>query len=214
MTTWADLLSDIRTDLGDVDGTDYSDAQLYLWAKDAVNDYSLVFPRIMDRVRLSESEGHYPLPADFIAVIDVETPQDTYLEQRLDRPGVRFRNTGSQPTLYYISGGNLYLNGTPQGDVLLTYQAQHTLPTAEDDMSADISVQSRDEELIRLYVKAKANEQARTDQANLDRYKPGGRRDDNPLMPETESLMDEYQRKLAERIPGGTIYLWRPGRRR
>ncbi len=47
-----------------------------------------------------------------------------------------------------------------------------------------------DEELIRLYVKAKATEQIRTQQSSLDRFKPGnGGRDDNPMNPEVRDLM-------------------------
>ena len=100
-------------------------------------------------------------------------------------------------------------------DVYLTYEARHTLPADEDDTTFLLSVPESDEELIRLYVKAKISEQTRTKQATLDRFKQGsGRRDDNPLEPEVGDLMGEYRMKIAERTSGGIILLFRPGRRR
>jgi hypothetical protein len=61
-----------------------------------------------------------------------------------------------------------------------------------------------------LYVKAKVYEQMRSRQASLDRFKLGnGARDDNPLTPEVDDLMKVYHEKIAERIPGGNIELYR-----
>ena len=97
----------------------------------------------------------------------------------------------------------------------MTYDARHVIPAASDDTAALLTIPEDDEELIRLYVKAKATEQIRTQQASLDRFKPGsGSRDDNPMTPETGNLMQEYRNKIAERIKGGTIMLYRPGRPR
>jgi hypothetical protein len=87
-------------------------------------------------------------------------------------------------------------------------------PASPDDNTFSLTIPIADEELIRLYVKAKASEQLRTQQANLDRFKLGnGDRQDNPLLPEVNTLMVEYRTKLAERYPGKTIKFWKPKRR-
>ena len=217
MATWAEMLSDLRTDLKDTGGTPkWTDAQLYLWAKDAIRDYSQHFPRMVVRTELTVSGSAYPLPSDFVSVVEVECPSDRYLEARLARPGVRYRTVSGQPTRYYLEGSELYLNSTPlDGDeVLLTYYALHSVPDDVDHSEMVMTIPAADEELIRLYVKGKAYEMVRSAQAKLDSFKMAGRRDDNPVEPEVANLMDEYHSKIAERFPGGTIRLWRPGRSR
>ena len=215
MTTWANLLNDIRTDLKDTGATQkFSNAVLYLAAKDAIRDYSLHLPRVIFRELLTVANGVYPLPDNFIRVVEVECPLDTYLEERQVRPGVRFTSSAI-PTQYIIEGTNLRLNAETSEGVYLTYEARHLLPDDEDDTTFEMTVSEADEELIRLYVKAKLSEQMRTKQAALDRFKQGaGRRDDNPLEPEVGDLMAEYRMKIAERSSGGIILLFRPGRRR
>jgi hypothetical protein len=215
MTTWAQLLLELRTDLKDTgDKPKWPDPLLFIFTKDAIRDYSLFFPRMMMRVGLVEQDSTYILPDDYVRAVEVECPKDSFLEQRQERPGVRFHSQGDA-TLYYIGHGLLHLNGTPKGDVLLTYEAVHAIPASVDDIEAVLSVPLVDEELIRLYVKAKAYEYVRGPQANLDRHKIGsGSRDDNPVMPEVRDLMREYRRKIAERTLGGGVMLWRPGRRR
>lgn len=216
MTAWDEVFSDIRTDLKDTSATPrWSDDSIFLWTKDAVRDYSLYLPLVMRRVELTLSGSSYPLPVDYLQDIYVECPRDNIIEMRMDRPGTKF-STVSVPSRYMVEGGQLYLNASPlAGDeVLLSYYARHTLPTAYSDTSV-ITVPDDDMELIRLYVKAKAAEQLRTQQAALDRFKLGsGDRDDNPLLPEYEILMSEYRNKIAERIGGGVVLLYRPGRTR
>ena len=73
-----------------------------------------------------------------------------------------------------------------------------------------LDIPDPDLELIRLYVKAKVYEQMRSRTAALDRFKLGsGSRDDNPIAPEVADLMKVYHSKIAERIPGGNIELYR-----
>ena len=68
-----------------------------------------------------------------------------------------------------------------------------------------------DEEIVRLFVKAKISEQMRMRQSSLDRFKQGsGDRDDNPLLPEHNELMREYHYRIAQRL-GGLIQLNRSG---
>jgi hypothetical protein len=215
MTTWVDLLADIKADIAD-DGTRWSDTALYLYAKDAIRDYSTYFPRRFYRVELVGSEGVYTLPSDFVADIAVECPKETYLERRYRHPGARFK-TLSRPIHYYVEGGTLYVNGPPlDGDpVLLSYNALHEVPSAVNDDTFVLTVPAMDEELIRLYVKAKAFENLSGQQSVLDRFKLGGsKRTDNPVFIPAEDLMEDYLRKIAERTTGGSIELWRPGRPR
>ena len=215
MTDWTTFLSDIRVDLKDT-GTvkRFSDEALYLWAKDAIRDYSMHFPRRIDRKALLVSNsGGFQLPADYIQDIEVEYPINTFLEHRQQRPGQSYSG-GTTPTSYYISGGYLYLNSDAPADAIyLTYDAVHPIPGAHDEDEFELTIPLSDEEVLRLYVKAKASEQLRTQQSNLDRFKLGsGDRQDNPLLPEVNTLMLEYRTKLAERYPGKTIKFWKPRR--
>ena len=217
MTTWATLLSQVRLELKDPAGTKYSDDLLFLYGKDAIKDYSSYFPRRVDRTALTlDANNSAALPTGFISDVSVECPKNRFMERRFERPGAKYITSGS-PTLYYISGGRLYLDAAPSGDdeVLLTYMTMHVLPTSKTDITTEMTVPEMDEELIRLYIKACAIEQTRTHQSSLDRFKLGsGGRDDNPMTPETRNLMDEYLAKIAERIPGGVIKLYRPGKLR
>lgn len=216
MTTWAELFADIRVDLKDTTNTPrFSDDAILLWTKDAVRDYSMHFPQIVHREELTLTGDSYPLPTSFIRELYIECPRDNFIETRMDRPGIGYYIV-SVPTRYMVEGGLLYLNATPQDgqEVLLSYEARHDLPASYQD-DTDITVPDDDLELIRLYVKAKAAEQLRTQQAALDRFKLGsGSRDDNPLAPENQDLMMEYRKKIAERDAGGVILLYRPGRMR
>ncbi len=211
MTTWETFLAEIRADLGDTGTTPrFSDAKLFVFTKDAVRDYSIWFPRRIDNVELALSGSSFPLPTDFIAEIQVEYPIGTFLERRANRPGTRFPNS-KQSLYYFIQGGKLY-TAPPNDVVYLTYLATHPVPASEEDLTFAFTIPEVDLELPRLYVKAQAYTGMRTRQAALDRFKMAGARDDNPLMPETADLMADYHEKIAQRIPGGYVSLYRPGK--
>jgi hypothetical protein len=209
METWRSLLTDIRADLQDTSETPrWASALLLTYTKDAVRDYSIWFPLRVDKLELVPIMGQYPLPANYVEDIQVECPLDTLLERRRDRPGNRYVPN----SMYYtVQGGNLYIAGSPL-HVYLTYFAAHPVPAGVEDIDFQFTIPDTDIELIRLYVKAKIQALVRGRQANLDRFKATGTRDDNPLVPETENLMDEYYRKIAERVPGGVVALYRMGR--
>jgi len=211
METWGTLLTDIRADLQDTSTKPrWSDDTLFVFTKDAVRDYSTWFPRRIDRLELVLTEGKYPLPLDYIEDIQVECPLDTFLERRLDRPGVKYRRSS---LYYFVQGGSLYLSGAPLGEgPYLTYLASHPVPADVRDTTFTFTVPDSDIELVRLFVKAKVNGQMRQRQAALDRFKPVGERTDNPLEPEVDNLWDEYYAKVAQRIRGGVISLYRVGR--
>ena len=214
MATWKALLADLRTDLKDTGATPrWSDATLYLFAKDAVRAYSVDLPNIVFRETLTAADGVFTLPTECIGIISVESSEGVYLERFEPKVGKRVR-LSSAIVSYYTSGGKLYLNTTPtNGDtVMMTYKAVYDLPISEEDDDTIINIPIEDEEIVRLFVKAKISEQMRLGQSSLDRFKPGsGARDDNPLLPEHNELMREYHERIAQRL-GGMIPLHRHGR--
>jgi hypothetical protein len=216
MTTFGTLLGQIRADLKDTNEDKYrwTDAALYIYIVDAIRDYSIHFPRRVDRYEMTESGGSYPLPPDFVSEIHLECPQDRFLELRHSRAGITYKTLPTRPWYYYIDGGNVYLLGAPREDdeVLLTYSSLHTIPTSETDTTMVLTVPDRDIELLRLYVKAQAIEFVRTKAARLDQYKMTGKRTDNPLEPEARNLMEEYYRKITDRKPPRAVRLYRRGR--
>ena len=216
MATWSDLLIDVRVELDDaVEDYKFSDELLFLFCKDAIRDYSQNFPLEIFREELTATDSKFQLPADLLEVDAVEMPLNTYLEEVSRRPGTVV-NVPSVQKHYRIIGGYLYTEPAPtDGETLyLTYSSTHTLPTSADDDSTVMTFHLDDEELIRLYVRAKVVEQQRVKQSSLDRFKLGsGSRDDNPLLPEHNELMWEYKGRIAERS-GGVIILYKPGRRK
>lgn len=217
MTTWAQLLGEVQTELKDLEGKKFPKETIYIYLKDAISDYSQFFPLRVIREQLvydADVEA-FTLPENILTDIQVESPRDRFIERRIVRPGVRFSMTAT-PTLYWIEGGYLFLNSKSidEAEVLLTYDALHGLPANADDDDYNLTVPSRDDELIRLYLRAKVSGQVRQHQATLDRFRVGGgKRTDNPMEPETGNLWDEYDMKVATRTPAGTVYLWRPGRK-
>lgn len=216
METWGSILVDIRADLQDNGASPrWSDDVLYVYAKDGIRDYSTWFPRRIDRFGLTLTEGAlapqatYPLPLDFIEDIQVECPAGFLLERRLDRPGVKYR---PNRLYYFIQGGSLYLSGAALDAPLLTYLASHPVPASKEDTAFTLTVPDADIELVRLYVKAKVYSQMRGKTATLDRYRPVGDRQDNPMQGEVLDLWGEYYARIAQRIPGGVISLYRAGR--
>ena len=214
-TTWAQFLKDLREDLQDSGSSPrWTSYLLWLYTKDAINDYSLWFPRRIDSVELVASGTGYALPDDFSTDIYVESPKDTFLERRLPTTGRKFL-AQSSPYFYYLDGGKLYLNSTTVTDgPYLTYYAIHDVPTSEKTTPTfTFTIPDSDLELIRLYVRAQVHTQMRSKQARLDRFEPGsGRRDDNPLHPEANTLLDEYYNKVSLRVGGGAVRLHRTGR--
>jgi hypothetical protein len=216
MTTFGTLLSYLRSDLKDTNSASYrwSDEVLYIYTVDAIRDYSIHFPLRVDRYELTVGDGCYALPNDFVYEIFVECPQDRFLEKRYTRQGITYKTLPNRPWYYYIDGGNLYLMGSPRDEdsVLLTYSCLHSVPTSESDTTFVLTVPDRDLELLRLYVKAQAIGSMRTKGARLDQYKMTGKRNDNPLQPETMSIIEEYDRKIQERKPARVVHLYRTGR--
>ena len=207
-TTWAGFLAGIRSYLQDTSQTNpkYSDELIYLYTCDAIRDYSQWFPKVT-RVEIANVDGGYALPEDFGGVITIEDDNGAFLKKRLARPGYKYR-TLTNPTRYWVNSEGIRLNSSTTNAIYLTYRGSHDLPASADDTTFVFSIPDRDMELISIYVRAQCLEQTRSRQANLDRFKRRGERDDNPLIYETSSLMDEYLAKVAERYTGGARYLY------
>ena len=205
-TTWEIFLSQIRSYLKDNNSTTpkYSDDLILLYTQDAVRDYSQWFP-LVKRAEVQNSGGSYPLPADLIDVRAVECPEESYLARRMVRPGRRYKMV-HVPTHYWVAADGLYLNSETADPIYLTYASVHDVPAAVG-VPFTFTVPTRDMDLLNLYVRAQCLGQTRSRQANLDRFKRTGRRDDNPMLVETNTLMDEYYAKVAERVGGKVIYL-------
>jgi len=214
MSTWGTLLADIRIDLKDAGTTKrWSDEIIFLFAKDAIRAYSVDLPMQVYREVLTAANGSFALPSQYTGIISVESSEGVYLARYEPLQGKRIK-LPSEARSYYVSGYVLYLDVTPSdGDtILFSYKKSHDVPTSKDDTTKAMTYPAEDEEIIRLFVKAKVAEQMRLAQSGLDRFKPGsGSRDDNPLMPEHDELMGEFRRRIAERS-GGIIHLNRTGR--
>jgi hypothetical protein len=208
MPTWGDLLADLREDLQDTSPTNpaYTSKMLWLYARDAVKDYSQFFPLRVDALEIAGVDERYALPADFIDEIFVECPRGTFLEPRVITPGIK-KVAGTTVYRYEIIGGGIYLDAATDESIWLTYSAYHTFPTSETASTTVISVPLGDIELIHLYVRARITTQVRARTANLDRYKEDGRRDDNPMAKEYNNLMGEYHRKIMDRERPTAIHL-------
>lgn len=217
MTTWAELLGEIRIDLQDTNETSprFTSRDIYISARDGVRDYSMWFPKMIDRLELVAENGKFPLPEDFIEEHYVECPIDTYLEKQDRRPGVRYIKSRRAIT-YHIQSGAIYLScPVNDGDVIyLTYGAAHDVPADENDSEFVFTIRELDIELIRFFVRGRLFTRMRGKQASLDRFKVTGRRDDNPIIFEVEDLMRDYKDGIAMRYGGGTISMYRRGRGR
>lgn len=212
MSSWARLLADVREDLQDTGTTPrWTDQALYLYLKDAIRDYGKHFPLRFDRVVLVFDTDHYTLPADFKRALLVESPLDRALEQKTALPGQQRNPPSASPYYYWLAGG-LYLDKPTTADVLLTYEAWHPLPASEQDGDFAITVPEEDEELLRLYITAKAQTIMRGRTARLDRFRPGQGRGDNPMIYEVEDLFLDYRRALAAKKGVENIFLHRKNR--
>ena len=216
MTTWGGLLADIRSDLKDTGATPrWGDDILYLFAKDAINAYSLDFPLLSIRQEIMAANGTFDLPSNYLDAISVETAPGEYLKPLHPSIGLKIGRS-QKATSFYISTGKLHLDKKPQDGmtVLLSYYGKYDLPTSKDDKDFELDIPQEDEELVRLFMKAKIAEQIRLQQSNLDRFKPSsGARDDNPMLPEHNELMKEYRERVAERT-GGIVNMYSTHRMR
>ena len=135
MTTWTDILAQLRAELLDTSATPkYSDSLLCGYLRDAVRNYSLYLPlEVYDETLVLETgkTREFCLPTDFTGVLSVQCPEGTYLEQRQDRPGTRVRDLNIV-RYYWIKNGHLFVNLDPGSDaVILSYEAIYPYPNCD-----------------------------------------------------------------------------------
>jgi hypothetical protein len=214
---WDALLSEIRSDLEDTSATPkFTDQDLYVYLREAVADYSQFLPLRKSDVALVQDEDNpkkFVLPTDFLAELSVACPADHFLEPRRGRLGVNVV-PGNRPFFYRVDDTSLVLDADPgENEVILAYEAQHPVPAGKDDKTFELTIPQVNIELIKLYMKGRANTKLRSAQAKLDRFKIGqGQRTDNPMVEEVEDYFGVYRHKLAERIPVRSVTLYRPRR--
>jgi hypothetical protein len=214
---WDALLAEVREDLADTSVTPkFSDQTLYVYLREALADYSQFLPLEKWDVTLTKDLVNlkkFALPADFLAEILVACPANRFLEPRRGRPGVNVAKT-NRPFFYQLAGSYLLMDVEPGDDaVILSYKAQHPMPATKDDKTFELTVPLIDMELIKLYIKGRANTKLRNDQAKLDRFKIGaGTRTDNPIEEEVENFFDVYRHKIEERTERSAHILHRPRR--
>ena len=217
---WGALLEEIRTvDIDDAGATPkFTNAALYAYLREAVNDYSQFLPlRKVDIVLVSDAGNPKKclLPADFQAEVSVALG-GRLLEPQRGRLGTNAA-PGNRPFFYRIENKSaLYLDADPGDvDVVLSYDAFYPIPANPDDVTFELTIPAADIDLIKLYIEGKVNAKIRNAQARLDRFKLGNSaRTDNPMSNEVEDFFAAYKEKLAERIPSKSLTLYRPRRYR
>lgn len=225
MTTWAEFRSSVWRDLADNPTTPrLSKETLWLYFKWACADYSVHNPMVVEKSIPFEGKISQPLPDDFVSVRSVQIPAGRYLQEAQHREGRRYRTIGSMqvrhgayPTTYYAQQGRLFLNSETDLTAVLDYNAIHAIPATFEDDDFVLTIPIADERAIVLYIRAQYAGQIRSRTANLDRFKEkseaGNTRLDNPMVPEHNTLMQEYHRFLYEKYsPGGAVLLYRPGK--
>ena len=154
----------------------FSDLQINQWINDAIADYTIHFPRILNtEINCVDADCTYDLPSDFIAVIGVEYPSGDdppiYLTRRnythpdfwIEDGFYDIINRDSQVNSY-----ELWISTKPSTDesIAVQYLGEHAWL---DDDSDPCTVLDRHLELITLFVRwAACQELASSEAADPD----------------------------------------------
>jgi hypothetical protein len=216
---WGAFLDELRIELNDAGATPkFSDDLLYTFFRDGAWALSEWLPRDFGRVELVAEETDakkFALPADFIEEYIVESPLDNALTFKFMRPGVR-RASSARPLFYWTNAGYLFLDADP-GDnaVLISYYGVHGIPANAADLEFELTIPYRDVELLKLYILGRTFQRERSRQAMLDRFKLGSSdRQDNPVTPEVNEFLKQFNEKLNDRTGGKAVFLSRTRRRK
>jgi hypothetical protein len=160
MTTRLDLRNLCRRRLGDLAAPyHWSDLQINQWINDAIADYSLYFPRLVQAV-LEPTAGvrAVPLPANFRSAVLVEFPSGQEPPQYLRRRSCQESDFWELPLYYDIlrrddgsAADELWLSELPQAgqELGLEYLATHA---SLDDDGDTATLPDRHLELLVLFV--------------------------------------------------------------
>ncbi len=219
MTTWADVVVDLRLDMDDNPDTPKLEAdQAFLYGKMAIRDYSRWNPLIQSGTLHLSSTGQVDLPSDFISMVEVRDSDGDLMLPLTDVANPPSYTLSTAQYRWWVEGKRFRMNtyaDTPD-TVTILYRAYHALPTSNNDAATAMTFPDADLEAILLYVRAKYMGTVRSKTARADRYKrrvdAGNTRLDNPIAPEEQNLMDEYLAFMNERYATGSKKLVRQRR--
>ena len=224
--TWVGFRSRIRHTLGDTNDSDFTwtNDQLMLWARDAINIYSRQFPCTKETTITPVSETRvYDLPSDFAGgrenLIHVEYPENFIMRERALLQGQwrRKRLPYGQSSAYldpvtyevYTRSGTwkVEFHADPpwlDDDYTVTYNAIYTLPAADD---TTMDYPTEDESLIRSNVVYMALKELETRTAESTVYMTVDENTEHrvqlPVSQAASRAYAEYQRLLNERQTRG-----------
>lgn len=219
---WGQLLADLRLDMKDTGETPrLDDATAYLYLKFALADYSQWNPATKTVTLDFDNTGMATLPDDFISPIEVRDS----VSQALIRPRRGVSNPPAalvfpaQEIFWWIEGTKLRVTswGDSPDTASLLYKGRHLPPANASATTTALTIPESDERAILLFIRGSYANTMRTKTSQLDRYKrkteAGNTRQDNPIRPEEDNLMDEYMDLMNTRYGGGSVRLAAPHRR-
>jgi hypothetical protein len=169
MTTLTQLVDRVQLLLNDTAATIWAQTDLEEWVVDGIRAYSIHFPRTAITTWVCTANDHtYNLPADFLAVLNIEHPTSEDPPQYLTRLARTHPSFWLYDTYYDVETlqsdptrvATLYISDTPAGTetTTLTYAAYHspavnTVPPP----TAAITVPAYHEHIIEQYAIWQAN---------------------------------------------------------
>ncbi len=217
MTTRAELHSLIRRRLGDLRApVEFSDLQINQWIVDAIAEYSLAFPRLLEgSIPAVDGVHAYSLAAypEMHAILRVEYPYGcqppVYLERRKENDSRGFYGANLYDLKALPSGGtHLLIGAQPQSGstIAVTYSADHDYPDADGDV---LSVPDRHLELLVLFVRLAAYQEqlavVSADDSASAYLLANLSLNVNRVEKEYKARLQEYQRASA---PGSEVVAW------
>jgi hypothetical protein len=177
MPTQSDLRNLCRRRLGDTSSPyTFSDLQINQWINDAIADYSVHFPRTLDKtIDCSDGVHSYDLPTNFIAVTRVEYPTGEeppdYLVRRAHTQANYWQQTGHYDIIHrhdQSDASELWISESPSAgeNIAIQYLGVHAYL---DDGTDTCTIPDRHLELVVLFVRwAAYQELASTESADPD----------------------------------------------
>ena len=209
----------LRVFLDDTGEGDWTDAELLIYCTWALDDFTQHLPR--ERTEsLAADTSSFSLPDDFFKVNLVEWQRTDYyrkfLEQITRRPGWEFPSTSvdddSYPVGFWIEDDTLYLGRTCDVAFTLHYYAYWPVPSVDADV---ITVPRWARQALVFYTAAMALSRKSIAFAKIRQWNTridSGRPTDEPLMPEVEFLLRQYQEIIDKHLDDVDITLYIEGR--
>lgn len=160
-TTLQTLIDDIEVDLNDIGNATWLAADIEQWARDAIADYSLHFPRTLTQtISAADDDRKYDLTAGFIEVLTVEYPTGQ------DPPEYLARRPHSNPSFWIENGyfdiverdddtdtNEIWISEKPStGESIgVLYHAIHVMDSTDLTTIDNLSVRERHHHILRKY---------------------------------------------------------------